>query len=52
MDVTNVTEDEKGKRILDLFCSAKFTEGMHGELIFLSALNIILSIAASFWGTH
>ena len=46
MDLTNVTEDEKGKRILDLSCSAKFTEGMHGELIFLSALNIILSIAA------
>ena len=46
MNVTNVTEDEKGNKILDLFCSAKFTEGMHGELIFLSALNIILSIAA------
>ena len=46
MAQTNVTEDENQKTFMELFCSAEFIRGVDGELIFLSALNIFLSITA------
>ena len=47
MALTNFTEDEKyQKTIVELFCSPELISGVDGELIFLSALNIFLSIAA------
>ena len=47
MALTNFTEDEKyQKTIAELFCSPELIRGVDGELIFLSALNILLSIAA------
>ena len=47
MALTNFTEDEKyQKTIVELFCSPELIRGVDGELIFLSALNIFLSIAA------
>ena len=45
MAQTNVTEDENQKTFTELFCSAYFVRGVDDELIFLSALNIFLSIA-------
>ena len=46
MAQTNVTEDENQKTFMELFCSAEFIRGVDGELTFLSALNIFLSITA------
>ena len=46
MAQTNVTEDENQKTFMELFCLAEFIRGLDGELIFLSALNIFLSITA------
>ena len=47
MALTNFTEDEKyQKKSVELFCSPELISGVDGELIFLSALNIFLSIAA------
>ena len=46
MALENFTEDENHKTVQELFCSAEFIRGVDGELIFLSALNIFLSIAA------
>ena len=47
MALTNFTEDEKyQKTSVELFCSPELISGVDGELIFLSALNIFLSIAA------
>ena len=47
MALTNFTEDEKyQKTIVELFCSPELIRGVDGELIFLSALTILLSIAA------
>ena len=47
MVLTNFTEDEKyQKTIVELFCSPELITGVDGELIFVSALNIFLSIAA------
>ena len=43
---TNFTEDENQKTYEELLCSAKFIRGVDGELIFISALNIFLSITA------
>ena len=43
---TNFTEDENQKTYEELVCSAEFINGVDGELIFLSALNIFLSITA------
>jgi len=34
------------KTFLELSCSAEFTKGAHGELIFLSATNVFFSIVA------
>ena len=46
MAQTNVTEDENQKTFMELFCLAEFIRGVDGELTFLSALNIFLSITA------
>ena len=47
MAQANFTEDEDQKTFKKIDCSAEFyTRGVNGELIFLSSLNIILSIAA------
>ena len=42
----NFTEDENHKTVQELFCSAEFVSGVESELIFLSTLNIFLSITA------
>ena len=47
MALTNFTEDEKyHKTFVKLLCSPELISGVDGELIFLSALNISLSIVA------
>ena len=46
MALKNFTEDENHKTVQELFCSAEFVRGVKSELIFLSALNIFLSITA------
>ena len=46
MAQTNFTEDENQKTFTELWCSAEFLRSVDGELIFLSALNIFLSITA------
>ena len=46
MALENFTEDENHKTVQELFCSAEFVRGVKSQLIFLSALNIFLSIAA------
>ena len=45
MALRNITEDDS-KTLEELSCSAEFLSGVDGELIFLSALNIFLSITA------
>ena len=42
----NFTEDANHKTVQELFCSAEFVRGVKSEPIFLSALNIFLSITA------
>ena len=46
MGQENFTEDENHKTVQELFCSAEFVKGVKSELIFLSALNIFLSVTA------
>ena len=46
MALKNFTEDENHKTVQELFCSAEFIRGVDGEFIFLSVLNIFLSITA------
>ena len=46
MDVANFTEHENQKTFRELFCSPEITTKFPNELIFLSALNIFLSITA------
>ena len=47
MALTNFTEDEKyQKTFVKLLCSPELISGVDDELIFLSALNIFLSIAS------
>ena len=46
MAQTNVTEDKNQKTFTELFCLAEFIRGVDGELKFLSALHIFLSITA------
>ena len=47
MAQANFTEDEDQKTFKKIDCLAEFyTRGINGELIFLSSVNIILSIAA------
>ena len=45
-ELTNFTEDENQKTFEEQSCSSEFTEGVHGELIFLSAINVFFSVAA------
>ena len=46
MAQTNFTDDENHKTFIELWCSAEFIRGVDGELLFISALNIFLSISA------
>ena len=46
MTLKNFTEGENQKAIVVLSCSAVFTAEVQGELIFLSIVNIFLSITA------
>ena len=46
MAMKNFTEDENHKTVQELLCSAEFVRGVESELIFLSALNIFLSVPA------
>ena len=46
MALTNLTERVNQKAVEERYCSAEFTQGIHGELIFLSVVNICLSISA------
>ena len=46
MALTNLTERVYQKTVEERYCSAEFTQGIHGELIFLSVVNICLSISA------
>ena len=46
MALKNFTEDENHKTVQELYCSAEFVRGVESELIFVSALNIFLSITA------
>ena len=46
MAMKNFTEDENHKTVQELACSAEFVRGVESDLIFLSALNIFLSVTA------
>ena len=46
MGQENFTQDENHKTVQELFSSAEFVKGVKSELIFLSALNIFLSVTA------
>jgi len=46
MALTNFSQDENQKTVFELSCSAEFVRSLDGEFIFLSAVNIFLSIAA------
>ena len=46
MAAANFTKDGKHKTIEQLFCSADFARGINNQLIFLSSLDIFLSITA------
>ena len=46
MALTNLTERVNQKTVEERYRSAEFTQGIHGELIFLSVVNICLSISA------
>ena len=46
MALTNFTEYENKKTLSELYCSVELIRGVDGELIFLSSLNIFLSITA------
>ena len=43
---TNLTVDGIQKPLIQQLCSAELTKGLHNQLIFLSVLNIFLSITA------
>ena len=45
MALTNFTEYENKETVSELYCSVELIRGVDGELIFLSSLNIFLSIA-------
>ena len=46
MAQTNFTDDENQKTFRELSCSAEFIRSVDGVLVFISALNIFLSITA------
>jgi len=46
MALINFTDNENHKTFVQQFCSTELVEGIHNQLIFLSVLNIFLSITA------
>ena len=46
MAQTNFTDDENQKTFIELWCFTEFIRSVDGELLFISALNIFLSISA------
>ena len=46
MTTANISQDEKQKALEQLFCRAITAPGFHGQLIFLSVLNSVLSVTA------
>ena len=52
MAQTNVTKDENQETFTELFYPAEFVRGVDGELIFLSALNILISFYYCISGEH
>ena len=46
MEIKNSTGGENPQTIGELHCSVEFTGEVHGELVFLSVINIFLSITA------
>ena len=46
MEMKNFTGGENQQTVGELYCSAEFTGEVHGEFIFLSVINIFLSITA------
>ena len=46
MATTNISGDGKQKTVDQVLCSTGLTAGIHGQLTFLSVLNILLSITA------
>ena len=46
MEMKNFTGGENQQTVGQLYCSAEFTGEVHGEFIFLSVINIFLSIVA------
>ena len=51
MMLTNLTGEGNNKTIAQQYCSAELSEKVHTHLIFLSAINIFLSITASLGNT-
>ena len=49
MEMKNLSGVVNQQTVGELYCSAEFTGEVHGEFIFLSVINIFLSITA-FWG--
>ena len=46
MATANISGNGKEKTFVQFFCSARLTAGIHGQVTFLSVLNIFLSITA------
>ena len=46
MALTNASKSEDQEMLTDLLCSKVFTKGIHDELRWISALNILLSVSA------
>jgi len=46
MATANLTADGEHKTVEPLMCSAELTAGLHGQMIFISVLNTILSVTA------
>ena len=46
MALTNASKSEDQETLTDLLCSKVFTKGIHDELRWISALNILLSVLA------
>ncbi|CAH3174761.1 unnamed protein product [Porites lobata] len=46
MEMKNFTGGENPQKFAEFYCSVEFTGEVHGELIFLSVINTVLSITA------
>ena len=46
MEMKNLTGGENPQTIAELYCSVEFTGEVHGELLFLSVIDIFLSTTA------